>query len=770
MTFTCAALAVASVGVLLFPISNAQSKYFMDNDNDLNRYFAFPMGVCLVPKPVTEPEIYVKYDCSLDETTVYKQYFTDSQCESVSVDYGIASFPDTAESPCGTPLFSCDGRSDGWQLMGFSQAQDCDTIVGKLPVVTGCFCDTAASSYHTNCTNEVDEVARSIDVSTGIIREYDSSANCSGNATNIVDTTECQFFGQVLGSINLRATLEECTLPPTPAPTCQYVSLNWESEVEELELNASASDALLVRIYLNEDDQEAQLIPVPLLVADELSHNITFMPSVPYPINLCMPSQNEYFIEQSFRFICGDGDSAGTRKPFLQTWSGSNNCNGTASHSKYGIDALLKHYHCDEVSPPCGFVTVEEQYFAVINDVNDSMLADDFLFNTTEAEEEFFVFDTTTDEDTTTTTTTSTTDDNINCNMTFGEAIETVYRASYAVDVCVPSGQGSFKYVCDADTQQFAIRYYEDSECQEEEFAVQDVECVNTYIPFYDELSVASSSAIILARSAFQECEFRYPTSICVQCNEGAGFCAKDTYRYGTFRLQNDANISRNYYNGYPTYTNVGGAYIWMDTATLRWVLNTEIGSVSYEDSSSIFCEVNTTDTMYDDRTNFDVERCTWRVWSLNATDLLDDSTANSNGTMVSINVLSRLECSIEENTSNRNAQDVTSIVVLSLLGIAVCVCVLGFYREYLARLERKRKLIQEWADKDAGSKQAPDKELTTAAENTMNVQLNLNQQMVAGAAEEDEEEDDNAVPDAEENENENEVSPVSSSQNGNED
>jgi len=224
MTFTCAALAVASVGVLLFPISNAQSKYFMDNDNDLNRYFAFPMGVCLVPKPVTEPEIYVKYDCSLDETTVYKQYFTDSQCESVSVDYGIASFPDTAESPCGTPLFSCDGRSDGWQLMGFSQAQDCDTIVGKLPVVTGCFCDTAASSYHTNCTNEVDEVARSIDVSTGIIREYDSSANCSGNATNIVDTTECQFFGQVLGSINLRATLEECrwhelTLPPTPAPT-----------------------------------------------------------------------------------------------------------------------------------------------------------------------------------------------------------------------------------------------------------------------------------------------------------------------------------------------------------------------------------------------------------------------------------------------------------------------------------------------------------------------------------------------------------------------
>eukprot|EP01083_Nonionella_stella_P257117 880393_1 len=200
-----------SIVSALIHLSLAELRYVLDNDNDLDRYFAFPIDQCIKVSILSEK--YVRYTCEDHGTSgiivVKRLYDGDGpDCGNLIADQTILYWTEEDDkSPCGGPKFSCTG-DDRWVNIGF-HISSCNTNpILDIPVVMGCYCGTITTSYETTCDKEP---------LSGSMVHY------TGTECAVVDRTEdlneC-LYATSNGAADIYSQMTECRLTdPTADPT-----------------------------------------------------------------------------------------------------------------------------------------------------------------------------------------------------------------------------------------------------------------------------------------------------------------------------------------------------------------------------------------------------------------------------------------------------------------------------------------------------------------------------------------------------------------------
>lgn len=137
---------VAVVALFIQSIHGA-NRYFMDDDNDYG-LIPIPIDVCFLSSGMP-PETYAKYTCSADGQSVTKTKYSDSRCTTATGSELITK--STAANSFGKHTFECSGE-DNYVIIGayfdiFTLDNTCTMLRGEIPVVLGCFQDSATTSF-----------------------------------------------------------------------------------------------------------------------------------------------------------------------------------------------------------------------------------------------------------------------------------------------------------------------------------------------------------------------------------------------------------------------------------------------------------------------------------------------------------------------------------------------------------------------------------------------------------------------------------------------
>eukprot|EP01083_Nonionella_stella_P272707 924879_1 len=105
-------LFIATAFIHLSLAQFSQLRYVLDNDNDFNQFFAFPIDVCI--KVFALRGEYVRYTCSY--LGVEKRLYDDDDCGNLLPGQTIEYWTEADDkSPSGGPKFSCTG-DDRWVM------------------------------------------------------------------------------------------------------------------------------------------------------------------------------------------------------------------------------------------------------------------------------------------------------------------------------------------------------------------------------------------------------------------------------------------------------------------------------------------------------------------------------------------------------------------------------------------------------------------------------------------------------------------------------